>query len=269
MKKFLLLLFVFSLTVSLRAQTPLTTAVDFTVTTVEGPTFNLFNKLAENKYVVIDFFYYACGPCQLTAPKANGAYEYFGCNTSNVYFIGIDYGDNTAQTIAFGTDFGAHYPAASGTEGGGDAVNTTYGITAYPTVIMIAPNHSIIEQDIWPIADAAYLYNLIQTNGGVAKSCPSSDVEENTDIQDINLLIMPNPTTGQANIYFGTKTGISYDIRIFDILGQEVYNHNISSANGGYVSHNVEAGSLATGTYVVKIFEDNNSVAVQKLSVIK
>jgi hypothetical protein len=269
MKKLLLLISFIALTASLRAQTPLTTAVDFTVTTVEGPSFNLFNKLAENKYVVIDFFYYGCVPCQQTAPKVNGAYEYFGCNTSNVFFIGMDAGDNTAQTIAFGTDFGAHYPAASGTDGGSDAVNTTYGITAYPTVIMIAPNHSIIEQDIWPIADAAYLYNLVQTNGGVAKTCPAAGIEDNTVSQNINLLIMPNPTTGQAKIYFESKAGASYDIRVYDLLGQEVYNHNISSAMGGNVSYVIQSGSLATGTYVVKIFEDNNPVAIQKLSVIQ
>ncbi|MFH2141598.1 MAG: hypothetical protein ABIJ97_04190 [Bacteroidota bacterium] len=39
------------------AQTPLTTAVDFTVTDTDGNSYNLFSILASNKYVVIDFFF--------------------------------------------------------------------------------------------------------------------------------------------------------------------------------------------------------------------
>jgi hypothetical protein len=268
MKKILLLIFVLALAVSLKAQTNLTHAIDFTVTTVEGPTFNLFGKLAENKYVVIDFFYYGCVPCQQTAPKVNGAYEYFGCNTGNVFFIGMDDGDNASQTALFGTNFGAHYPAVSGTDGGGSAVNATYGIGAYPTVILIAPNGDILDGDIWPIADAAFLYNYVQGQGGTPKTCPSAGIDDNTTSPTLNLLIMPNPATGQANIYFNSKSGVSYDIRIFDLLGQEVYDYNISSAMSGYISHTIKS-DLSTGNYVVKIFEDNNPVAVQKLSIIK
>ena len=39
------------------AQTPLEEAVDFTVTDTEGHTYNLFEILAEGKYVLIDFFF--------------------------------------------------------------------------------------------------------------------------------------------------------------------------------------------------------------------
>jgi hypothetical protein len=269
MKKLLLFIIILIFCTSLKAQTPLTTAVDFTVTTVDGQSFNLFDTLAENKYVVIDFFYYACVPCQQTAPKVNSAYEYFGCNTSNVFFLGIDKNDNTAKTILFGDNFGAHYPAVSGLDGGGSAVNTAFGIPAYPTIILIAPDHSIINSDIWPIADAAYLYNYIQSRGGVPKSCPSIGVDEFTSNTDLHLLIMPNPTSGQSDIDFSTKKGVSYEIRIFDLLGKEVFHHSFTPAEGDHVSYNIQSGILAAGTYMVKIFEDNQAVAVQKLSVIK
>lgn len=39
------------------AQTGLTEAVDFTATDTEGHTWNLFDELAEGKYVLIDFFF--------------------------------------------------------------------------------------------------------------------------------------------------------------------------------------------------------------------
>ncbi len=57
MKKILTLLVLIWFFVPAKAQTPLTTAVDFTVTDADGNTFNLFNTLNSNKYVLIDFFY--------------------------------------------------------------------------------------------------------------------------------------------------------------------------------------------------------------------
>lgn len=39
------------------AQTNLTQAVDFTVTDTEGHTWNLFDELADGKYVLVDFFF--------------------------------------------------------------------------------------------------------------------------------------------------------------------------------------------------------------------
>jgi hypothetical protein len=55
MKKILLFMSLFVATISY-AQTPLTTAVDFTATDFEGNEFNLFEILDGGQYVVIDFF---------------------------------------------------------------------------------------------------------------------------------------------------------------------------------------------------------------------
>lgn len=265
MRKILFIILVFCAGFSMRAQTTLTTAVDFTVTTVEGTSFNLFNKLAENKYVCIDFFYYNCGPCQQTAPKVNGAYEYFGCNTSNVHFIGIDNGDDTQTTINFGNNFGAHYPAASGSDGDANAVVAAYGITAFPTVILIAPDHSIVEQDIWPIADAAYLYNLIQGHGGVAKTCSAGIEESKTSIP---MLIMPNPANESTRILFTGKLQAQYDIKVYDVFGKQVFSNTITAENSN-VSADINTSDFPTGNYFVKVFEDGLPVSIEKLSVIR
>ena len=254
-----------SIIFSMRAQTNLTTAVDFTVTTVEGPSFNLFNKLAENKYVCIDFFFYSCGPCQQTAPKVNGAYEYFGCNTSNVYFIGINSGDDTQTTIDFGNNFGAHYPAASGADGGANDVVSAYGITAFPTVILIAPDQSIVEQDIWPIDDAAYLYNLIQGHGGFAKSC-SSGIQESK--ATIPLLIMPNPANENTKILFTGTLQAQYDIKVYDVLGKQLFSNSMIADNTN-VAFDINTSDFPAGNYFVKIFENGTPVSVEKLSVIR
>ena len=55
MRKILLFLGLFIATFSF-AQTPLSTAVDFTANDFEGNEFNLFEILDGGQYVVIDFF---------------------------------------------------------------------------------------------------------------------------------------------------------------------------------------------------------------------
>ena len=47
-----------------------------------------------------------------------------------------------------------HSPAVS-IDGGSDAVDTNFGITAYPTYCMVGPDNTLVENDIWPIADVS------------------------------------------------------------------------------------------------------------------
>ncbi|HEY0031414.1 MAG TPA: redoxin domain-containing protein, partial [Bacteroidia bacterium] len=149
MKKIYLLSFLlfFSVTFS-KAQTTLTTAVDFTVTDTDGNTHNLFNILNSGKYVCMDFFFTTCGPCQTTCPFYKETFTNYGCNTQDVFFISIDNGDTDAEVDAYEAAYlggSAGFPAVSGVNGGGNAVVSTYGISAFPTYILIAPSHAIIE----------------------------------------------------------------------------------------------------------------------------
>lgn len=57
-------------------------------------------------------------------------------------------------------------PPAPGT----NPINATYGIGAYPTVILIKPNRAIAEQDIWPISNTILRSKIIQ-HGGIPKDC--------------------------------------------------------------------------------------------------
>ena len=139
--------------VNLNAQTNLTTAVDFTVTDVHGEIHNLFSLLNEGKYVIIDFFFTTCGTCISSVPTLNQSFTDYGCNTGEVFYISIDDGDTDAEVLQYELDYGGLLTSVSGIEGGGNAVNSAYGISAYPTVILIAPDQTILEQDIFPVSN--------------------------------------------------------------------------------------------------------------------
>ena len=121
------------------------------------------------------------------------AYELFGCNTADLYVISVNTGDTDAECIQFDLTYGVEFPCISGVEGGGTAINNTYNIGAYPTYILIAPDKSIVEQDIWPVLstqtfiDVFESHNLQQAEcGGVLTAGFSSDVTELCQYNAVN-----------------------------------------------------------------------------------
>lgn len=131
---------------NLNAQTDLYTAVDFTATDCNGNTINLFEILDRGQYVLIDFFYYNCGPCQKACPKLVEAYKALGCNEHDVFFMEISYTDSDAKCQEWDEKYGVEYPTI-GVEGGGLEIADAYGIFSFPTVILISPRKSILIRD--------------------------------------------------------------------------------------------------------------------------
>ena len=156
-----------------KAQCPLTTAVDFTATDVHGTEVHLFDILDGGQYVLIDFFFTTCGPCQQVTPKIVSSYYSFGCNMHDVFYMEIASGDSHQACLNWVNNYGVEYPTISGVEGGTQICNQ-YGIPSYPTIILIAPNHSIVIQDLWPVANAQTVINALENHGVQQHACGAS-----------------------------------------------------------------------------------------------
>lgn len=165
---------------SLSAQCLLTVAVDFTATDVHGTEINLFEILDGGQYALIDFFYTTCGPCQAATPHVAESYYAFGCNAYDVFYMEISPIDGDAALQTWCTNYGIEYPTI-GTSGGGSSICSTYGITAYPTVILIAPNHDIVIQDLWPISNAQTIISALTAQGVEEHECGTT-TNPNVDI---------------------------------------------------------------------------------------
>lgn len=208
-----------ALAVTMNAQTTLTNAVDFTVTDLNGNSHTLFSLLSSGKYVCIDFFFTTCGPCQATVPYFEETFTNYGCNTADVFFISIDVGNTDAECLAYvNTYMGgpSTLPVVSGLEGAGDDVISAYGIGAFPTYILIAPNQSIIEQDMWPISSAANFTTYFNTHSLPQQSCASSITET---VDNNNTRLYPNPASDVLTVSSDFKI-ISYSI--YDNAGRLV-----------------------------------------------
>ncbi|MEI6576233.1 MAG: T9SS type A sorting domain-containing protein [Bacteroidota bacterium] len=249
---------------TIQAQTTLDTAVNIIGTDIDGNSFNLFNTLNSGKYVVIDFLFTTCGPCQLAAPKYYGAFVNYGSNdpAAQIVFISINRDDNNSVMHSWEQTYSnptGPYPIGfSGTEGsdvaGPQAFYTLYGIGAFPTFILIEPNRHIAEKDMWPITDPSTFTTYFQAHGlnpvaaGIIEVNPSSEVS-----------IYPIPA--QDEITLSSESKAISGLEIIDQLGNIVFKQD-RILTGNTCKYDVSA--YKAGIYYIRVSLDNDTQSTLK-----
>jgi len=260
-KSSLLIILIFFSALFAKGQTTLTTATDFTVTDTHGNSFSLFSVLNSGKYVCLDFFFTTCSACQETCPFFKETYTNYGCNSQDIFFLSIDNGNTDAEVDAYEASFlggNAGYSAISGTQGGGNAVCSAYGIGAFPTYILIAPNKQIVETDMWPITNAASFDSFINTHSLVQKSCLPAGIIEKTPENSISFY--PNPAINNVIIKSSGAEKMN-SIKLYDVLGKLLITQLLD--NEDHYSLNVS--ELEKGIYYLDVTLDNNTSIVKKM----
>ena len=215
MKKLVTLFLALLIGFGLKAQCPLTQAVDFTATDVHGTEIHLFDILDSGQYVLIDFFFTTCVPCQQATPKIVESYYAFGCNQHDVFYMEIATGDSEAACLNWVNNYGVEYPTISGAAGG-TGICSQYGIPQYPTVILIAPNHQIVIQDLWPIGSAQAVISALEAQGVEQHDCNNDDIMPDftgTDLDGNEIHLYDILDAGQAVLinFFLTGDDFSSD----------------------------------------------------------
>lgn len=264
MKKIITLVLAVLFGITMFAQCPLTEAVDFTATDIEGNEWNLFEILDGGQYVLIDFFYTTCGPCQQTAPKVAGAFTYFGCNSADVIMLGINTGDTDAQVLAFDLANGAIYPSISGVEGGGSAIVNTYQIPAFPTIILIAPDHSIVVQDLWPITNAQTIIDVLEPYGITEHECPFVGILEPT--AEMQMTTYPNPVSETLTVNLQNCPQQETNVVLFDAFGRNISSQTIPYSE--YMSASFNVSEYAEGAYWVNVYSNDQRICTKKVLVV-
>jgi len=261
MKKIYIFSILFFLSLSFsKAQTSLSTAVDFTVTDLDGNSHNLFTILNSGKYVCLDFFFTTCGPCQATCPYFKETFTNYGCNTQDVYFMSIDLGNTNAECAAYETTYlggSPGYPTVSGNDGGGNAVVSAYGVSAFPTYILIAPSKTILEQDMYPIANAASFDAYFSTHSLAYKACLSGITEETLAN---NISVFPNPAIDRLVIETSNNEKVNA-VKVFDVLGKLLVDNKVE----GTERLELNVTDLEKGIYYMEITTGNGK-AVKKFN---
>lgn len=248
MKRFIAVLLV-TLGLGLNAQTSLYTAVDFTATDCNGNVINLFEILDRGQYVLIDFFYYNCGPCQKACPKLVEAYHALGCNEHDVFFMEISYTDTDERCREWDEMFGVEYPTI-GIEGGGAEIAETYGIPSFPTVILISPRGSILIRDFPYIETAQTVIDKLTSSYSIDEhlcSDPEPEPDACGEVLYDSFSLYPNPASSYVRIASDIKERTV--VKIMDVTGRCVRNIEIEDVSEAEI--NVEG--LNKGVYFMMI----------------
>jgi cytochrome oxidase Cu insertion factor (SCO1/SenC/PrrC family) len=143
MKQYFFLLFSIAISISIYSQTGfdnrcpykgfqltdsrnITQAADFTITTTDGITRNLYNTLDSGKTVFIDLFYTTCSWCQTYAPIIEEIYMNTGAGQEDIEFWGISNNLNDPDPVIdqYKINYNISNPCA-GPNGGGTTAHTT------------------------------------------------------------------------------------------------------------------------------------------------
>ena len=216
MKKVFTLFLALAIGFGLKAQCPLTQAVDFTATDCHGTEIHLFDILDGGQYVLIDFFFANCGPCQQATPKVVESYYAMGCNQHDVFYMEISDRDSNAVCQNWCQNYGVEYPTISGPAGGSTICGSSmYNIPAFPTVILIAPNRSIVINDLWPINNAQTVITALEQHGLQQHDCNGTTYNPQVTITvdqvletEVTATFTPNEDCASYNYMLATESEI-------------------------------------------------------------
>lgn len=188
-------------------------------------------------------------------------YEDFGCNEGDVFIIGIDKGNSTQSVLDFDLTYGITFPDVSGTQGGGNQIHLMYEVQSTPCIVVIAPDRSILEQQIYPPSTANITAALLNA-GATQQSCTTLIDEENLDNE---ILIFPNPVTDFATINLQLQQTKNIEVKVYNLTGQIVANISSETYKSGLHQKTINLSDQANGFYFVQFLENKRVIETRKL----
>jgi hypothetical protein len=194
------------------------------------------------------------------------AYETFGCNEGNVFFLGIDKGNSTAAVKEFDSIYGIEYPSVSGQDGGGNAVHWDYNIQATPSVVVITPDKAVAVKQIYP-PNTMNVTDSVAATGGTMQSCT-------TGIDDVaaspgRLKAGPNPSTGAVQLRLDVEERTRYAITVLNHSGQQVATRQAREYSPGTHQESLDLSGNPNGLYFIRLEEQGVVVATKKIILLK
>ena len=161
--------------------------------------------------------------------------------------------------IAYKKQYGVKNPCASGTQGGANAVCTSYGVQAYPTFSVICPNKTLNHDVNWPVSVTGFDSYLTACG-------TTGNIEWNPTTTKFITLI-PNPAKEKTTIDFYLDKLSNVTVEVYDISGKKVYTFEDKNVNSGFNYFDLSLTNFESGLYFIKLLQDKTLVDSKKLSV--
>jgi hypothetical protein len=190
------------------------------------------------------------------------AYEEFGCNDGNVFFMGIDKGNTNEDVIYFDETYGIAYQSVSGQDGGGNEVHLMYEVQATPSIVVIQPDRVIAVKQIWP-PNFNNVTDSVSSAGGIQQSCTTTNIEIKQSEE--MLTIGPNPVKDYAYLRFDLQEEKEFEIRIYNLTGGEIMGFKPTVYGAGKHIITADLTNEPGGFYFVQAIEKGKVITTKKL----
>ena len=234
-------------------------APDFTVTDTDGNTHRLYDYLEAGRTVILDFYYTTCVPCQFYSPQVNLAYEKYGCNEAETFFMAIDYDDTNAEVQAYDEEYQILYPSISGLNGGGNAVVNDYDIIGFPTFYVIDSTKKIVDMIDPPTLQ---VFDFRFGNLGIEPAACETALHD-PDSKKLIAVATPNPVAA------GSDLTIHVDHLVPDLSMQFAIYNSIGHVmqKGNFVQHVNQLSArisenLSSGIYFFKFNDQQENYCI-------
>jgi len=163
--------------------------------------------------------------------------------------MGINWGSDNEEVVEFDETFGLSFPNVSGTQGGGDGAFELYEILTTPTVIVITPDHQIVEQFINPPSFENITAAVLEAGGIWVSTFENSDIVNETSVY-------PNPVNHCGYLSFSADRNFKMTYGIYDMLGNEIFMSESIIITEGLQKISLPVTALKNGMYFVKIISN-------------
>jgi thiol-disulfide isomerase/thioredoxin len=240
-------------------------AEDFTITTTDGYTRNLYNTLDSGKTVFVDLFFTTCTYCQLHAPVIEEIYQNHGAGQGNIEFWGIS--NNLFDTNHLIDEYKETYnitnPCA-GFQGGGTTAHSIViegqNFLGWPTYVVICPDRTMYFDPVYPPTVTGF--------DPYFESCAATiGVEEGKGNSDKCIVsVYPNPASSEIYLEMNPVAVGQATVEVYDLLGVKIHFQNLQ-ISPGTKTYTIPVDHLSSGNYFLRYLQDNKLMETHKIMI--
>lgn len=238
-------------------------ADDFTITTTDGITRNLYNTLDSGKTVFIDLFYTTCSWCQYYAPIIEEVYQNTGAGQEDIEFWGVSNNPYDPDSIIdlYKIDFNVSNPCA-GPQGGGTTAHTIIisGQTfqGWPTYCVICPDRTLFFDPCYPPTVTGFdlYFATCAATIGIDDNIPKSGAAR-------IISVYPNPASTELSLEVTVNDPDPVTIEFFNLLGVKVFSSSYE-VSPGIQTISISTGQLPNGIYFIRLMQNGQFRDIQK-----
>jgi len=238
-------------------------ADDFTITTTDGITRNLYNSLDSGKTIFVDLFYTTCSWCQYYSPIIEEIYQNTGAGEDDIEFWGISNNPNDPDPVIdqYKINFNISNPCA-GPDGGGTTAHTIVisgqNFLGWPTYCVICPDRTLFFDPCYPPT----VYGFDPYFEQCAASIGINDIKSQVIRQGINS-IYPNPAGIEISLEVTVNDPLPLTIDFFNLLGLNVFSSSYNSSPGCQTI-SIPTDQFPNGAYFIRLTQNGQFLDTKK-----